>query len=76
MPIFTVIAPNWAKAMATVAAAKNGKNIEAPFGLVGDKEKRPGSLGSRTLSEGDVSTYAAVAAVTGMVAGGQRDPKG
>ena len=50
MPIFTDMAPNWAKAMATVAAARNGKNIEAPFGFVVDKEKAPwtGRVGGRS----------------------------
>jgi hypothetical protein len=42
MATLVVRAPNWAKAVATDAAARNGRNIEGPFGLIGDKEKRPG----------------------------------
>ena len=37
------MAPSWAKAAATDAAAKNGMNMEILLGLVGgEKEKRPG----------------------------------
>ena len=39
-------APTWAKAAATAAAARNGMNMGFPFGLIGDKEKRPGPEGS------------------------------
>lgn len=79
MPIFTDIAPNWAKAVATVAAARNGKNMGIPFGFVGDKEKRPGNvdvvqdLSAEDARMGDVWAYAGLASVTGMIAGGQRD---
>jgi hypothetical protein len=41
MAILTDIAPSWAKAVATVAAPKNGKNMGTPFRLIRDKEKRP-----------------------------------
>ena len=41
--ILTDMAPTWAKAAATAAAARNGMNIEVPFGgMGGDNEKRPG----------------------------------
>ena len=53
MAIFTDMAPSWAKAVATVAAARKRMNMGDPFGVGGgDKKKRPGSQGSEGAAVG------------------------
>lgn len=49
MAIRTDMAPSWAKAVATAAAARKGMNIGILSGLIGDKEKAPWTVRSRAL---------------------------
>ena len=46
----TVMAPSWAKAAATAAAARNGRNMGVLSRVGGDKEMRPGPEGSEGAS--------------------------
>lgn len=71
MATLVVRAPSWAKAAATEAAAKKGRNIGDPFGSVWGQSKAPRDC-SEGAMWGDDFTYAGLASVTGVLAGGQR----